>query len=141
MKKETGRAEEAERLLERGEKAFKDHEQMLRLVNKDMTKKIEELEKERDRLANENLSLKTEKIDSLKQHTDEVEEVMAESRTSAAIAVLQARMEMVEEDPSSWDVAGWKDALSRLMGSEAEVSVEEKVPEKVEESKSIVATS
>ena len=68
MKKETGRAEEAEKLLERGEKAFKEHEQMLRLVNKDIAKKIEEMEKEKNLLADENLSLKTEKIESLKQH-------------------------------------------------------------------------
>ena len=102
MKKETGSAEEAERLLEQGEKAFKDHEQMLRMVNKEMTKKVEKLEKERDRLANENLNLKAEKIDTLKQHSSEVEELMAESRTSAAIAVLQARMEMAGEDPSNW---------------------------------------
>ena len=39
---------------------------MLRLMNREMTKKVEELEKERDRLANENLNLKTEKIDTLK---------------------------------------------------------------------------
>ena len=48
---------------------------------------------------------------------------------------------MAGEDPSNWDVAGWNDALSRLMGSEAERSVEDKVPEKAEESKGIVATS
>ena len=88
MKKETWRAVEAERLLEQGEKAFKEHEQMLRLVNKDMAKKIEELEKEKNRLADDNLSLKTEKIESLKQHSAEVEEVIAESQTSAVIAVL-----------------------------------------------------
>ncbi|KAL4580391.1 hypothetical protein LXL04_016582 [Taraxacum kok-saghyz] len=117
-----------------------DHEQKLRLMNREMTKKVEELEKERDRLAEENLNLKTEKIDTLKQHLSEAEEVMADSRTSAAIAVLQARIEMAGENPSNWDVAGWKDALIRLMGSEAEGSIEEKVPEKVEKSKSIVAT-
>ena len=88
VKKETRKAEEAEKLLEQGEKAFKEYEQMLRLANKDMAKKIEELEKEKNRLADENLSLKTEKIESLKQHSAEVEEVMAESQTSAAIAVL-----------------------------------------------------
>ena len=74
---------------------------MLRLMNREMTKKVEELEKERDRLADENLNLKTEKIDTLKQHLSEVEEVMADSRTSAAIAVLQARIEMAGEDPSN----------------------------------------
>ena len=55
-----------------------------------MTKKVEELEKDMDRLANENLNLKTEKIDTLKKHLSEVEELMVDSRTSAAIAVLQA---------------------------------------------------
>ena len=62
VKKETGRAEEAEKLLEQGEKAFKEHEQMLRLVNKDMAKKVEELEKEKGRLVAKNLSLKTEMV-------------------------------------------------------------------------------
>ena len=118
MKKETGRAVEAERLLEQGEKAFKVHEQMLRLVNKDMAKKIEELEKEKSHLADENLSLKTEKIESSKQHSAEL-----------------------DEDPSTWDVTGWKDAFKRLMGSEGEASVDEKVPEEISGSKSIVATS
>ena len=141
MKKETGRAEEAEKLLDQGEKAFKEHEQMLRLVNKDMAKKVEELEKEKSRLAAENLSLKTERVESSKQHSAELEEVMAESQTSAAIAVLQARMEMAEEDPSTWDVTGWKNALKRLMGSDGEASVDEKVAEEIDGSKSIIATS
>ena len=50
-------------------------------------------------------------------------------------------MEMAEEDPSTWDVTGWKNALKRLMGSEVEASVDEKVPEEIDGSKSIVATS
>ena len=141
VKKETGRAEEVEKLLEQGEKAFKEHEQMLRLVNKDMAKKVEELEKEKSRLAAENLSLKNERVDSSKQHSADLEEVMAESQTSAAIVVLQARMEMAEEDPSTWDVTGWKNALKRLMGTDGEVSVDEKVAEEIDGSKSIVATS
>ena len=141
MKKETGRAEEAEKLLERGEKAFKEHEQMLRLVNKDMAKKIEELEKEKSRLAAENLSLKTERVECSKQYSAELDEVMADSRTSAAIAVLQAKIEMTGKDSSNWDVIGWKEALCRLTGSEAEEVVGEKSPEKGDETKSILATS
>ena len=106
-----------------------------------MAKKIEELEKERSRLADENLRLKTEKVESSKQHSAELEEVMAESQTSAAIAVLQASIEMAEEDPSTWDVTGWGNALKRLMGSDGEASVDEKVHEEVDGNKSIVATS
>ena len=110
-------------------------------MNKELTKKVEELEVERDRLDDENLNLKTDRIDASKQHTSEMEEVMADSRTSAAIAVLQAKVEMAGEDPSSWDVTGWKKAISRFMGSEAEGSAEEKIPEKVEEVTDIGATS
>ena len=80
-------------------------------------------------------------VESSKQHSADLEEVMAESQTSAAIAVLQARMEMAEEDPSTWDVTGWKNALKRLMGSDGEASVDEKVAEEIDGSKSIIATS
>ena len=110
---------------------------MMRLLNKDLTKKVEKLEEEAKRLGDENLNLKTDKV----RHISEMEEVMADSRASAAIAVLQARIEMAGEDPSKWDVVGWKEALCRLTGSEAEEVVEEKSPEKGDETKSIVATS
>ena len=114
---------------------------MMKLLNKDLTKKVENLEEEVERLDEENLNLKTGKNDTQKRHLSEMEEVMEDSRTSAAVAVLQARIEMAREDPSNWDVKGWKDALRCLTGSEAEGSVEEKIPEKGDEAKSIVATS
>ena len=110
---------------------------MMKLLNKDLTKKVEKLEEEVERLGDENLNLKTDKV----RHLSEMEEVMADSRTSAAIAVLQARIEMATEDPSNWDVVGWKEAHHRLTGLEVEGSVEEKVHEKGDETKSIVATS
>lgn len=131
------RANEAEKLLEQGEKTFKEHDEMMRLLNKDLTRKMEKLEGEVKRLRDENVNLKADSV----RHVSEMEEVMADSRTSAAIAVLQARIEMSGEDPSKWDVAGWKEALCRLTGSEAEGSVEEKSPGKGDETKSIVATS
>ena len=84
---------------------------------------------------------KSEKIDVLARQTAEMEEVMADCKTSAAIAVLQAKVQMDGEDPSNWDVAGWKNAISRLMGSEGEGSADEKIPEKVVEAKDIGATS
>ena len=95
---------------------------MMRLLNRDLTKKVEKMEEDAKRLSDENLILKTDQS----RHISEMEEVMADSRTSAAIAVLQEKIEMAGEDSSKWDVIGWKEALCRLMGSGAEEVVEER---------------
>ena len=109
-------------------------------MNKELTKNIKELEDERDIMDDEILKLKTEKIDALVRHTAEMEEAMANSKTRAAIAMLQAKEEMAGGDPSNWDVAGWKNAISRLTGLETEEKVEEKADDG-EQTKDVGATS
>ena len=89
-----------------------------------MTKHIEKLEEERDQLYEEVLKLRTNKMDAFVRHTAELEVVTADSKMSAAIAVLQAMVGLAKEDPVSWDVAGCKNAINHLMGLEP---VEKKV--------------
>ena len=86
------------------------------------------------------LKLRTDKIDAIVRHTAEMEEVMVDSKTSTAIVVIQAKVEMVEEDPTSWDVTGWKNAINRLTGLEPEEKREEKV-DNSEHMKDVGATS
>ena len=106
--------------MDEGERVFKELEQMLRQMNKELRRQVEKLEEERDQLDEEVLRLRTDKMDAFARHAVELEEVTTDSKTSVAIVVLQAKVGMVEEDPASWDVAGWKNAINRLMGLELE---------------------
>ena len=100
-------------MLAEQERIFKKHENILKQTNEELMVKNEKLEEEKDQ-DDEILKLKNDKMDAMERHAADMEEVMADSKTSAAVAVLQAKVEMVEDDLVSWDVEGWKDAIIRL---------------------------
>ena len=117
------------------EKNFKEHERVLRQSVQELTAKVAELEKE-------NLRCKDEMQEMLDQHAAELNESANDSRTSAAVSVLQAQLALVKEDPATWDVAGWKDAVFRLTGVHPDHGAEkEEDPGKEDPAKEDGATS
>ena len=74
-----------------------------------MTAKVAKLEEE-------SLRWKSEKQDLMDQHAAELDDLAMDSKTSAAVSVLQAQIALVKKDPATWDVTGWKDVVFRLTG-------------------------
>ena len=117
------------------EKNFNEHENALRQSIQELTAKVAKLEKE-------NLRCKNEMQEMLDQHAAELNESANDSRTSAAVSVLQAQLALVKEDPATWDVAGWKDAVFRLTGVHPDQGVgKEEEPGKEDPAKEDGATS
>ena len=63
----------------------------------------------------------------VEKQVDEMNNVIAESKASAVKAILQAKTEMAQEDPASWDVDTWQTILD-TMDADEEVR-EEKMDE------------
>ena len=91
------------------EKNFKEHERALRQTIQELTVKVAKLEEE-------SLGWRSEKQELMDQHAAELDDLAIDSKTSAAVSVLQAQIALVKEDPATWDVTGWKDAVFRLTG-------------------------
>ncbi|KAL4580373.1 hypothetical protein LXL04_016564 [Taraxacum kok-saghyz] len=45
---------------------------------------------------------------------DEMNKAIVESKASAVKAILQAKIEMAQEDPTSWDVDTWQSILDTM---------------------------
>ena len=105
------------------ERNFKEHENALRQSIQELTAKVAKLEKE-------NLRCKNEMQEMLDQHAAELNESAIDSSTSAAVSVLQAQLALVKEDPATWDVAGWKDAVFRLTGVHPDQDAGKEDPER-----------
>ena len=112
------------------EKNFKEHEGVLRQTIQELTAKVAKLEEE-------SLRWISEKQELLDQHAD----LDIDSKTSAAVSVLQAQIALVKEDPATWDVKGWKDAVFRLTGVHPDQENGEEEPGKEDPAKEDGATS
>ena len=91
------------------EKNFKEHERALRQTIQELTVKVAKLEEE-------SLGWRSEKQELMDQHAAKLDDLAIDSKKSASVSVLQAQIALVKEDPATWDVTGWKDALFRLTG-------------------------
>ena len=109
------------------EKDYKEHESILK-------NEIERIEEEKKSLEGEkgNLVLQVKKLEEdirvmVEKQVEELNKVIAESKASAVKAILQAKIEMAQEDPASWDVDTWQTILD-TMDTDEEVR-EEKMDE------------
>ena len=116
------------------EKNFKEHEGALRQTIQELTAKVAKLEEE-------SLRWISEKQELLDQHAAELDDLDIDSKTSAAVSVLQAQIALVKEDPATWDVKGWKDAVFRLTGVHPDQENGEGEPGKEDPAKEDGATS
>jgi hypothetical protein len=116
------------------EKSFKEHEGVLRQTIQELTAKVAKLEEE-------SLRWISEKQELLDQHAAELDDLDIDSKTSAAVSVLQAQIALVKEDPATWDVKGWKDAVFRLTGVHPDQENGEEEPGKEDPAKEDGATS
>ena len=119
--------------LER-EKNFKECEKVLRQSVQELTAKVAKLE-------GENLRCKNEMQDMMDQHAAELDDLAIDSKTSAAVSVLQAQIALAKKDPATWDVTGWKDAVFRLTGVHPDQEAGEEDPGKEDPVKEDGATS
>ena len=119
--------------LER-ERNFKEHEKVLRQTIQELTAKVAKLEEQ-------SLRWKSERQDMMDQHAAELDDLAIDSKTSAAVSVLQAQIALVKKDPATWDVTGWKDAVFRLTGVHPDQETGEEEPGKEDPAKEDGATS
>ena len=58
-----------------------------------------------------------QKVEKEEEHLTDLEEVIVDAKTSAALAILQTKIKLDEdlENTSSWDVEGWREAFSKLI--------------------------
>ena len=61
--------------------------------------------------------LSNHKVEKEEEHLADLEEVIVDAKTSAAIAILQAKINLAEdlENASSWDVEGRREVLAKLI--------------------------
>ena len=109
------------------ERDYKEHESILK-------NEIERIEEEKKSLEGEkgSLVMRVKKLEEdirvmVEKQVDEMNKVIAESKASAVKAILQAKIEMAQEDPASWDVDTWQTILD-TMDTDEEVR-EEKMDE------------
>ena len=119
--------------LER-ERNFKEHEKVLRQTIQELTAKVANLEEE-------SLRWKSERQDMMDQHAVELDDLAIDSKTNAAVSILQAQIALVKKDPATWDVTGWKDAIFRLTGVQPDQEAGEEEPGKEDPAKEDGATS
>ena len=110
------------------ERNFKEHERVLRQTVQKLTAKVAKLEEE-------SLRWKNERQDMVDQHAAELDDLAIDSKTSAAVSVLQAQIALVKKDPATWDVSGWKDAVFRLTGVHPDQEAGEEDPGKEDPAK------
>ena len=70
-----------------------------------------------------------------------MDDLVVDSKTSAAVSVLQAQIALVEKDLATWDVTGWKDVVFRLTGVHPDQEAGEEEPGKEDPAKEDGATS
>ena len=103
------------------EKDYKEHEMTLK-------SEIEKLEEEKKGLVVQVKKLEEEMRVIVEMQVEETNKVIAESKASAVRTVLQAKIEMAQEDPTSWEVDTWQSILD-TMDMEEEAREEEKKDE------------
>ena len=103
------------------EKDYKEHEMTLK-------SEIEKLEEEKKGLVAQVKKLEEEMRVMVEMQVEETNKVIVESKASAVRTVLQAKIEMAHEDPTSWDVDTWQSILD-TMDMEEEAREEEKKDE------------
>ena len=71
-------------------------------INKEILQSVEKISKEKSKKEEE--------------HVDEMDEVIAEVKTSTTVAVWEAKIKLVEvlDNARSWNVVGWHEALDML---------------------------
>lgn len=62
--------------------------------------------------------LRKEKAEKEEDHVVEMEEVITEVKSSAAIIVWESKIRLAEDvtNARSWDLTGWREALAKLIG-------------------------
>ena len=86
---------------------------------------IEKVEEEKKRLVIQVRKLEEETQVMVEKQVDEMNKAIAESKASAVKAILQAKIEMAQEDPASSDVDTWQSILD-TMDMDEEVREEKK---------------
>lgn len=88
----------------RVESVLKEQEKMWRATNVDLLRKVELLSKE--------------KTENAEEHAAEMDEVIAETKAGAVVAVWEAKLKLAKdiENVGFLNVAGWREALAKLIG-------------------------
>lgn len=65
--------------------------------------------------------LRKQKVEKEDEHYADLEEVIADAKTSVVMAILEAMIKLAEdlENGGSWDVDDWREALGKLIGNPA----------------------
>ena len=107
------------------ERDYKEHEMILRNEIEKIEEEKKSLEEEKESLVMRVKKLEEDARVMVEKQINEMNKVIAESKASAVRTVLQAKIEMAQEDPASWDVDTWQSILD-TMDMEEEAREEEK---------------
>ena len=96
------------------EKDYKEHESILKNEIERIEEEKKSLEEEKESLVMRVKKLEEDTRVMVEKQVDEMNKVIAESKASVVKAILQAKIEMAQEDPSSWDVDTWQTVLDTM---------------------------
>ena len=120
------------------EKAFEQHE---RVLKQSFEALMMQLEKERDTLEEVILKLLNGKQETVERHAFELDATMMDYKANTDVVILQTKLKLANEGPSSRDVEGWKDAIFRLTGVHPDEEMAGEEVDSVEQLKNVGATS